>query len=134
MGWGNNATSGGVFGQGSKYCFYAQVPSGSIAYGTSSSIRWKENIQPIDEVLNKVLQLRGVSFNWTEERGGGHDIGMIAEEVGKVFPEVVQYEADGKNAEGMDYGKLTTVLVEAVKEQQKQINALKAEIEELKKK
>jgi len=64
--------------------------------------------------------LRGVYFNWDKEHGGQHDIGMIAEEVGAVVPEIVQYEENGIDAIGMDYSKLSPLLVAAV-------NALRAE-------
>ena len=60
-------------------------------------------------------------------------MGFIAEEVGKVIPEVVAYEPDGVYATGVDYGAITPMIVQAIKEQQEQIKQLKAEIEELKK-
>ncbi|MDD5617833.1 MAG: tail fiber domain-containing protein [Candidatus Omnitrophica bacterium] len=116
---------------GTGYDFFAGGTG--LDYGTSSSIRWKKNIKPLKNVLNKVLKLRGVSFDWDEAHGGKHDLGMIAEEVGKEFPEFVAYEPDGKYTSGMDYGKLTTVLVEAIKEQQKQIDELRKEVNQLKK-
>ena len=50
--------------------------------------------------------------------GSKHDIGLIAEEVGEVVPEVVAYEENGVDAKGVDYARLTAVLIEAVKEQQ----------------
>jgi len=100
------------------YDFFAD--GAGINYGSSSSIRWKQNIQPIHDPLFKVAQLRGVSFDWDAEHGGHRDIGMIAEEVGAVLPEVVQYEENGVDAVGMDYSKLTPVLIEAM-------NALRAE-------
>ena len=81
--------------------------------------------------MEKVKNLRGVYFDWKAD--GKHDIGMIAEEVGKVIPEVVTYEENGKDAKSLDYARLVSVLVEAIKEQQKQIEELKSEIEELKK-
>ncbi len=59
-------------------------------------------------------RLRGVSYTYTAN--GKHDIGMIAEEVGKVVPEVVSYEENGKDAKGIDYARLTALLVEAVKQ------------------
>ncbi len=114
----------GVHGYGGAYDFYATGPGTN--YGTPSSIRWKRDIQPIDEALGKVMNLRGVYFNWDAEHGGGHDVGMIAEEVGKVLPEIVEYEENGIDATGMDYGKLTPLLVEAVK-------ALKTEVDQLQK-
>ena len=111
---------------GATYDFYAEGPGAN--YGAASSIRWKRNISEIDKVLEKVLSLRGVYYDWDKEHGGGHDIGMIAEEVGKIVPEIVSWDQDAPGyATGMDYGHLTPVLVEAIKEQQKQIETLKVE-------
>ena len=59
-------------------------------------------------------QIRGVYFDWDTEHGGHHDVGMIAEEVGAVMPEIVQYEENGVDAIGMDYSKMTPLLVAAV--------------------
>ncbi len=56
---------------------------------------------------------------------------MIAEEVGKVLPEIVVYEANGVDANGMDYSKITPLLLEAIKAQQKEIELLKARLEKL---
>jgi len=119
--------------------FYAiHLPDNADASGwgyandwkSASSIRWKENIDPIEDALDKVLSLRGVYFDWKESKK--HDIGMIAEEVGKVIPEVVVYEENGVDAEGLSYGRLTALLVEAIKEQQKEIEALREDINALK--
>lgn len=137
---GTGSTGYGVYAQGSYTGVYASGTSfdflaqggGGTDYGTTSSIRWKKNIKPIDNALEKTLKLRGVYFDWIKEKGGKHGIGMIAEEVGKVVPEIVGYEKDGKYAIGMDYGKLTPLLVEAIKTQQKEIDSLKKEIVELK--
>ncbi len=93
-------------------------------YGSSSSRRWKSDIRNIDHPLDKISRLRGVYYTWDEEHGGQHDLGMIAEEVGQVLPEIVNYEENGIDAIGMDYGKMTPLLVEAV-------NALRAENEAL---
>ena len=88
-------------------------------WSTYSSRRWKTNIQTLPNALAQVEQLRGVSYDL---RGSGkHEIGVIAEEVGAVVPEVVSFEANGKDAQGVDYSRLTAVLIEAVKEQQRQI-------------
>lgn len=120
----------GVYASGAVYDFYAS--GAGIDYGTSSSIRWKENIKPIDNALENVLALQGVYYDWKEDYGGQHGMGMIAEEVGKIIPEIVSYEENGVDATGIDYGHLTPVLVEAIKEQQKQIEKLQEEIEILK--
>ena len=102
----------------------------SSGWDTFSSRRWKTNIQTIEGALEKVERLRGVSFDWKEK--GGHNIGLIAEEVAAVIPEVVSYDENGKDALGLDYARLTALLVEATKEQQSQIRELKAEIKGLK--
>ncbi len=113
------------------YSVYVAGYGSAIRWDDRSSKRWKENIQPIDNALSKITSLTGVYFDWKEEQGGKHDVGMIAEDVGRIIPEVVTYAENGVDAEGMSYGRLTAVLVEAVKEQQKQIENLKSRIEEL---
>ena len=81
----------------------------------------------LNKELKKISELRGVYFDWDDEHGGHHDIGCIAEEVGKVLPEIVVYEENGIDADGMDYSKLTPLLLEAIK-------ALLERVEELEKK
>jgi hypothetical protein len=97
------------------------------AWTVYSSRRWKTNITPIEQSLEKVQHLRGVSFDW--KRDGKHDIGLIAEEVGEVIPEVVAYEKNGKDASSVDYARLVAVLIEAVKAQQKEIEVLQKELQ-----
>jgi hypothetical protein len=94
-----------------------------------SSQRWKANIRTLKGAVETVQRLRGVSYD--RKVDGKHEIGVIAEEVGAVLPEVVSYEENGVDAQGVAYGRLTAVLIEAVKEQQVQIRALQAEIEQL---
>jgi hypothetical protein len=93
----------------------------SDSWETYSSRRWKTNIHPLQNALTKVEQLRGVSYDL--KASGRHEIGVIAEEVGAVVPEVVSFEENGKDARGVDYSRLTALLIEAVKAQQKQITA-----------
>jgi hypothetical protein len=102
-------------------------------WDTYSSRRWKTNIHPLTDALSKVEQLRGVSYDL--KGSGKHEIGVIAEEVGQVVPEIVSFEAHGKDAQGVDYSRLTALLIEATKEQQalirdqqKQIRAQQAQI------
>jgi len=112
--------------------FKLRVEGIVYAYGyvTPSSKRWKTNITPINNALKKVKALKGVYFDW--EKTGKHDIGMIAEDVGKVIPEVVAYEENGTDAKSLDYARLVAVLVEAIKEQQKEMEELKKEINDIK--
>ena len=99
------------------------------AHTTPSSRRWKTNIQTIENPLEKVKHLRGVTYDWKES--GKHDIGLIAEEVGEVIPEIVAYEENGTDAKSVDYSRLVAVLIEAVKEQQKTIHELKKDHKQL---
>ncbi len=99
------------------------------AWTTYSSRRWKTNIKPLENALGKVQQLQGVSYDWKAD--GKHDIGLIAEEVGKVIPEVVAYEDNGVDAKSVDYARLVAVLIEAVKEQQKKITELETFVKSL---
>ena len=97
-------------------------------WDTYSSRRWKTNIHPLTDALSKVEQLRGVSYDL--KQSGKHEIGVIAEEVGAIVPEVVTFESNGKDARGVDYSRLTALLIEAVKQQQKQISNQQRQIRE----
>ncbi len=88
-------------------------------WSTYSSRRWKTNIKTLPHALAKVEQLRGVSYDLKDN--GKHEIGVIAEEVGQVVPEIVSFDANGKDAQGVDYSRLTALLIEATKEQQKEL-------------
>jgi hypothetical protein len=96
--------------------------------GQPSSRRWKTNVRPLDG-LALVRQLRGVRYEWTTS--GAPDVGLIAEEVGAVVPEVVAYAPNGVDAESVNYAKLTALLIEAVKAQQAQIEADRARLADL---
>jgi hypothetical protein len=98
----------------------------SDSWETYSSRRWKTNIHTLPNALAKVERLRGVSYDLKD--GGRHEIGVVAEEVGVVVPEVVSYEANGKDAKGVDYSRLTALLIEAVKQQRREIAALQAQL------
>jgi hypothetical protein len=91
----------------------------SDSWETYSSRRWKTNIQTLPDALSKVERLRGVTYD--RKDNGKHEIGVIAEEVGAVVPEVVSYEANGKDASGVDYSRLTALLIEATKQQQREL-------------
>ena len=89
--------------------------------------------------MDKVKKLRGVEYTWNKGgRKGQKDLGVIAQEVEKVIPEVVRdkemplMDDSGETYKTVDYEKLTAVLIEGMKEQQKQINDLKEEVKELK--
>jgi hypothetical protein len=101
----------------------------SDSWETYSSRRWKTNIKTLPDALSKVEQLRGVSYD--RKDSGKHEIGVIAEEVGQIVPEVVSYESNGKDAAGVDYSRLTALLIEAVKQQQALIHKQQLQIARL---
>ena len=94
-----------------------------VAYH-SSDARLKDNVTVINSALAKVKQLRGVEFDWNDKQDTyeGHDIGVIAQEVEQVVPELVKDREDGYKA--VDYPKLTALLIEAVKELELKVKEL----------
>ena len=97
--------------------------------------RLKENIKPIPWALDKIQKINGVTFDWkplTEEQKiyihghEGSDIGVIAQEIEKVLPEVVTTRDNGYKA--VKYEKIVALLIEAIKEQQSEIDQLKDKI------
>lgn len=101
----------------------------------ASDLRYKKDIHPLVSSLAKVMQLQGVSYTLkTAEYKGrgfreGRQIGLIAQDVEKLLPELVH--TDGKGYKAVSYDKLVPVLIEAMKEQQKEIKDKDAEIKEL---
>jgi len=140
--WDNDAgalrlviTSGGNVGIGtttSPSNLLTLKQGGGVAVGDGwsvySSRRWKSNIQTLHGALAKVEHLRGVSYDL--KGSGKHEVGVIAEEVGAVVPEVVTYEDNGKDARGVDYSRLTALLIEATKEQQTALSKALREIKQ----
>jgi hypothetical protein len=90
----------------------------STDYNSASDINLKENIQPISNPIDKVLQINGVSFDWKED--GRSSMGVIAQEIEKVMPEIVS----GGDSKTVNYNGLIGLLIEVVKEQQQRINSL----------
>jgi len=100
-----------------------------VAFSTSDE-RLKENFEPIGSATEKISQLTGYTFDWIPMEGihvhSGHDIGVKAQEVEKVLPEIVEDRGNGYKA--VKYEKLTALLIQAVNEQQKQIEDLTTKI------
>ena len=127
----NNLTTGNSIVVGSA----VTITSGGITasgiitatdFNSTSDITLKTNIKPIDNPIDKVLQINGVSFDWKETQRSS--AGVIAQDVEKVLPQLV----NGEDTKTVNYNGLIGVLIEAVKEQQEQINTLKEEITKLK--
>lgn len=97
-------------------------------YEYDSDRRHKKNIRTISDATELVKKLRGVSFEWT--RNQREDFGFVAQELQRVFPELVSQQ-DASGYLSVDYGKLTGVMLQAVKEQSAELRVLRAEVERL---
>ena len=115
---------------------YANSINAGSCPACSSDSRIKRNIHPIQDALDKVLALTGVSFEFDGsdypemDLPEGPQIGLIAQEVEEVLPEVVMSPPDD-GLKSVKYANLVAVLIEAVKEQQGQIDTLHEEIDTL---
>ena len=96
--------------------------SGNIA--STSDARLKENVVTIDSALNKVEQMRGVYFNKIDDETKTRNVGVIAQEMEEVLPEVVHTREDGMKS--VAYANIVGVLIEAIKELKAEIDILKA--------
>jgi hypothetical protein len=94
-----------------------------------SSRRFKTNIQPLHDALGRIEALQGVSYD--RKSDGKHEIGVVAEDVDRVIPEVVAHDPDTQEVEGVDYSRLVALLIEAVKSQQAEIERLKSQMVQL---
>jgi hypothetical protein len=99
------------------------------AWTTRSSRRFKSNIQPLEGALEKVAQLQGVSYE--RKADGKHEIGVVAEDVDHIVPEIVSRDPETNEVQGVDYSRLAALLIEAVKSQQAEIQHLKAQVDQL---
>ena len=104
--------------------------TGDIVAYVSSDERLKNNVEIISNPIEKVQSLRGVTWEWNELASDAAkqspNVGVIAQEVEKVLPQLVHDRENG--FKGVDYAKLTGLLIEAIKEQQKQIDELKSRL------
>ena len=101
--------------------------TGDITAYFSSDERLKDNITPIEGALDKINQIGGYGFDWNNNsEHSGHDVGVIAQEIEKVLPEVVVDRDNGYKA--VRYDKIVALLINAIKEQQLQIDELKSKL------
>ena len=107
----------------------AILATNDVVAFASSDLRLKSNLNKIENPLEKINQLSGYEFDWIPMEGihihSGHDIGVIAQEVEKVFPEVVADRENGYKA--VKYEKLVSVLIEGIKELKTELDQLKTE-------
>ena len=135
MNWTFKDDGDTLFHMASGGTFHANADVVAYSSTTSSDKRLKENINPIPYGLEEVLKMNPVEYDWKEKRNKAHDIGVIAQELEKIIPEVVQENKDlnsDKMIKGVDYGKMVAVLIKAIQEQQEEIELLKANYDDLK--
>ena len=101
------------------------------SWAVYSSRRWKENIKNITGAIDKIMNLHPAEFDWKKDRGGNHDTSFIAEELAEVIPHAVCYDDDGQ-AGSIDATRIIPYIVSAMQEQQREIEALKADIASIK--
>jgi hypothetical protein len=113
---------------GGKTFYVNGTAGGSSGWGTKADVNSKSSIESIEGALDKVKKLQGVSFIWEDNKELGRQLGLNGQDVKQVLPEVVGNEDSGF---AIEYGSLTPVLIEAIKEQQKQIDELRKANKEL---
>jgi len=143
--WTTDATVGGMFqitgqtfnwykhnGAGTHTTLLALDASGNLSatgyVESQSDEKLKTNIKTIDNALDKVCQLRGVEYDRVDIES--HQIGVIAQEIEKLFPEVVSENSEGTKS--VAYGNLVGPLIEAIKELKGEITELRQELDILK--
>lgn len=128
---GNNCT--GISTSTTSGSYRAYIGGSLYAEGdivAYSDRRKKENIITVDNALDTVNKLRGVYYNRIDDDSKRRQVGVIAQETQEVLPEVVTY-AEDIDEYGVAYGNITGVLIEAIKEQQTQIEELKQLVNQL---
>jgi len=133
--FGGNVQMGGIpSGGGDKYVCW-NTGNYYLSRGnncSSSDERLKENIKPLTAGLAEIIKLNPITFEWKDkERGGGTNLGLIAQDVKKVFPEIVTGTGADGDWYGVDYNALTAPMINAIKELKAENDELRAELKEL---
>ena len=103
---------------------------------TESDVKLKEQIYDLENSLSNILKLRGVSYYWKDKlkKGNRKQIGLIAQELEEIYPEFIieKKDSNGENIKTVNYSQMVAILIEALKEQQTEIDCLSSEIEYIK--
>ena len=137
LGISDNGT--GVVGHGGAYGVYGTTAFGWAGYFVGdvhatgnitqgSDARLKQDVVNIDYGLREVLKLRPVAWNWKAKSGKGRQLGLIAQEVETVLPELVSTDKDAEHTKGLNYIGLVPVTIKAIQEQQAQIEEQQEQI------
>ena len=101
------------------------IASGGVTYATTSDIRLKQDIEPLD-ATDKLMAMNPVSYNWKADPDGPRSMGFIAQEMEEIMPEAVNTGNDKMMQ--MDYGRITPILVSALQDAHKKIEELESRI------
>jgi len=127
--YGQNGQQGFLVSNWGAWGAYCDTSGNWTATGNVTAYsdeKLKDNVEVIDNALEKVSAIRGVTYNRNDSDDYVRQTGVIAQEVEKVLPEVVQENSDGIKT--VAYGNMVGLLIEAIKEQQQQIDELKAKL------
>ena len=102
-----------------------QVKANSFV--TYSSIRFKKDVQKLENAMDVINKLEGVSYKWKDT--DKQDYGFIAEDVNRILPEIVEWDEENDHATSMDYMRIISFLVEAVKFQHHKLNELEERVD-----
>jgi len=112
-----------------SYALYVAGNAMTTGSWGTSDIRWKKDLAPLRNTLPELLKLQGFKYSWRDDEypdmnfGKEKQIGLIAQDVEKTFPELVR--TDGNGYKAVSYEKLTVILLEGMKEQQRQIESVR---------
>lgn len=135
---GHITGSGNISGSVTSHLTMGQISSsgdivadGDVVAYNSSDERLKDNIEVIQGSLDKIGEIRGVEFDWNDKSPGwaqerGHDVGVIAQEVQKIIPEIVIERKNGYL--GVDYKRIVPLLIESIKELKQEVEILKKKV------
>ena len=107
------------------------VTSSGTTYNTTSDRRLKDNIEPISDATDKLMDMKPVTHTWIDNPDDPQVHGFIAQEMQEVIPEAVSGDAESDEMMSMDYGRITPVIVAALQDALNEIKELKTRIDEL---
>jgi hypothetical protein len=133
--WNTNNSSGDMiqFSYGTNGTDVGSIAhdGAGVTYNTTSDRRLKDNIEPISDATNKLMNMNPVTHTWIDSPDEPQVHGFIAQEMQEVIPEAVSGDAESDEMMSMDYGRITPVIVAALQDALNEIKELKTRIDEL---
>jgi phage terminase large subunit-like protein len=122
--WAAATTNGTMYYTVESYATYNMF---AVSFVPTSDVRLKENFAPLENSLDKLKGLQGVSYNRIEDITKRREIGFVAQDVQEVLPEFVHYHED-TDVYGIAYDKMTALLTEGLKEEDQKVEAVEARV------